>query len=126
MWDREPGFVDDLLLEQNYIEVESARAPTLRAHAPGVGLDPLQLDEQVVRRELGLYGDHLIEEWSLGHRSNWSGLFSVGLTQHPRSSQGRDRASRLSQKYLTLAEVGAERYVGDIPHARSRSTATSA
>lgn len=126
MWNRKSGFVDDLPLEEDYVEVESTRAPTLRAHASGVGLDPLQLDEEVVRRELGLYGDHLIEEWSLGYRSDRSGLFSVGLTQHPRSSQGRDRASRLSQKYLTLAEVGAKRYVGDISHARSRSAATSA
>src|SRR6266853_279947 len=50
----------------------------------------------------------------------------VGETQHPRRGEVFNRASRLRQKYLTLAEIGAERYVRDISHARSRSRATSA
>src|ERR1700694_2758283 len=122
----ESWLLDALGLEQDDIEVKSAGSPARIAHTPGVSFDPLQLHEEVLRRKLGFYRDHLIEKWSLSHRSNRSGLFGVGLTQHPCPSEGRDRASCLRQKYLTLAEVGAERYVGDILHARSRSSDTSA
>jgi hypothetical protein len=126
MGNGEPILLDALVLEQDDVEVESSRSPTRFAYTPRVALDSLQLDEEILRRKLGFYRDHLIEKWSLGHRSDRSGFFGVGLTQHPRSGEGRDRASCLRQKYLTLAEIGAESYVGDILHARSRSSATSA
>jgi hypothetical protein len=103
----QPGLSDALLLEQDDVEVEGAWTPTHFAHAPGTRLDPLELGQQVTWRKLGFYRDHLIEEWTLRHRSDRSGLFGVRLTQHPRSGECRDRASSLSQKYLTLAEVGA-------------------
>jgi len=121
-----PGLSHALLLEQDDVEVEGAGSPALLADASRPHLDPLELDQQVTWGQLGFYRDHLIEKWSLSHRSDRSGLFGIGLTQHPRSSEGRDRASSLRQKYLTLAEIGAKCYVGDISHARSRSSATSA
>src|SRR5258705_7878680 len=122
----QPGLSHTLLLEQDDVEVEGTWTPTLLAHAPRAHLDPMELGQQVTWGKLGFYRDHLIEEWTLSHRSDRSGLFGVRLTQHPRSGECRDRASSLRQKYLTLAEVGAERYVGNISHARSRSSATSA
>src|SRR6266550_6025772 len=126
MGNGESGLLYALVLKQDDVEVESAGSPARIAHAPSVSLDLLQLDEEILRRKLGFYRDHLIEKWTLDHRSDRSGLFGVGLSQHPRSSEGRDRASCLRQKYLTLAEVGAESYVGNIFHARSRSSDTSA
>jgi len=126
MGDGESGLPDGLLLKEDNVEVESAGSPPRVPHTARVGFDPLQLDEEVLRRKLGFYRDHLIEKWSLGHRSDRSGLFGVSLTQHSCSSEGRDRAPCLRQKYLTLPEVGAESYVGDILHARSRSSDTSA
>src|SRR5450759_718705 len=126
MGHRESGLAHALLLEQHDVEVQRARSPARIADAPGVGFDSLQRGEQILRRKLGFDGDHLIEKRALRNRSDRSGLFGVGVTQHPRCGEGLDRASRLCQKYLTLAEVGAERYVSDISHTRSRSRATSA
>ena len=126
MWNGKSGFSDALLLEQDNVEVQGAGTPALLAHASRAYLDPLELDQKVTRGKLGFYRDHLIEKWSLSYRSDRSGLFGVRLTQQPRSGECRDRVSSLRQKYLALTEVGAERYVSDISHARSRSSATSA
>src|SRR4051812_33872112 len=126
MRDGETRLGHTLSLEQHDIEIESARPPALRAHTPGLCFDSLQLFEQLPRRQLRFDGDHLIEEWALRDRPEWSGLFGVGLTEDPGFVERRDAASCLRQKYLTSAEIGAERYVRDILHARSLSRATSA
>src|SRR5438105_1736007 len=55
-----------------------------------------------------------------------SSLLGVGLSYDPRSGERGDRAPRLRQKYFTLAQIGAERDVCVILHARARSRATSA
>src|SRR5207253_5355882 len=71
-------------------------------------------------------GYHLNEKGSLCDGTDRGSLFGFRLTYHSGFSERRDRASRLRQKYLTLAEIGAERDVRDILHARVRSRATSA
>src|SRR6266550_3066020 len=126
MRDCEPGLVHGLSLEQDDVEIESARTPARRADAPCFHLYSLELGEKILRGQLGFDGNHLIEKRSLRDGPNRGSLFGVGLTQHSRFLERGNRASRLSQKYLTLAEVGAKRDVGDVFHARSRSRATSA
>src|SRR2546423_8674195 len=126
MRDGESFFVNALVLEQHDVEVQRAWSATSAPHTPRLRFYPVQLREQVAWRQLGLDGNHLIEKWSLRDGADRRGLLDPGLSEHARARQRGQCGPRLRQKYLTLAEVGAERYVGDILHARSRSSATSA
>src|SRR3982751_4467292 len=124
--DGELRILHTLILEQHDVEIERARPPACGAHPSGGKLDLLERGEQILRRQLRFDRDHLIEKGSLCYRANRLGLLGIRLGEHPGEIEAGDRTSRLRQKYLTLAQIGAERYVSDILHARARSRATSA
>ena len=56
------GIVGRDVLEQQYIDIERARAKAQGAHATMLALDALALGQQVQRLQAGLQADHLVEE----------------------------------------------------------------
>src|SRR6266550_1985450 len=119
-------FTHALPLEHHDVEIQCPGAPARCPHSACLLFDALERGEEILRRQLGFDGDHLIEKGSLRDGPDGGGLFGFCLTYDSGFGERGDRASRLRQKYLTLAEIGAKRDVGDVSHARSRSRATSA
>src|SRR6059058_6014463 len=107
MWYSQLALLDALLLEEHDVEIQCAGPPTGGADTASGHLDPLERGEQILRRQLGFDGDHLIEKRSLRNRAYRLGLLGFGLRQHSGVIEVGDRASRLRQKYFTLAKIGA-------------------
>lgn len=124
--DREPRLRHGLLIENHDVEVECARPPTLITRSAGAILDPVQGGEQLFWRKLGYNGNHLVQKRTLFTGADRRGLFHFRFCQQSRSWQRRDGLSCIRQKYFATAKVGAERYICNVSHTRSRSIAISA
>jgi hypothetical protein len=118
VWNGEIGLVDAAFGESHDVEIERASAPSLAASPTGIALDPLQRPEEGVRLERRFEGDHLIQVGTLGHAAEGRRLLNGAHAQEPGRGQRGHRSARVRQVRTAVAEVRAQRDVGDVAHER--------
>mgnify|MGYP006922196791 CR=1 FL=1 len=99
-----------LAFEEQYIDVERARAEAEGPDAPVFVLDPLALPQQGRRLQAGLETDDLVEEGALVLALLWRGLVNAGRGEHTRGGQSIERVARGTQIPRPVAEVGSQRH----------------
>jgi hypothetical protein len=104
--ERELGIVGRDVLEEQYIDIERARAKAQGAHTTVLALDALALVQQVQRLQARLQADHLVEERILIAALLRSGLVDAGRGDEGGGGQRRERFARGAQ-VPPGAEVGA-------------------
>src|SRR5450432_2614708 len=116
MRNHEIGLLDVLIIVAHDVEVERARTPMHGAHTSLTLLDALQCHEELAWRERGFECDHLIEICALGNVAERCGLLDRRFGDDATPRKCRERETRPCKKLVPVAEIGAERDVGEMMH----------
>ncbi len=100
------------------VEVERARTPSRLADASRIAFDALQRGKQRVRFQRRLERGHLIQIRPLRRPAEGLGFLDGRHREEPRLWQRGQRGARVRQMRIAVAEVRAQRDIGDVAHER--------
>jgi hypothetical protein len=107
-----------LLGKAHDVEIERSRSPLLVAGAARVALDPLEGGQQDAGLERRLHGSHLIEIGPLHGTAKRRSLFDAAHREESRPGKRRERCTCMREMGTAVAEVRAQRDIGDVAHMR--------
>ena len=111
MRNREVGIVGAPVVDEQHIDVERPRSPSLRAFARRELLDQLTLVEQLVRVEVGLDRDDRVQVRVLRRAADRRGLVHARHRDDANAGNARERVDRELEVREPVAEVRAEREI---------------
>src|SRR5437016_6336346 len=124
MRDLEVRLVDRLVVVEEEIEIDRARAPPLRANAPHALLDQEELPEELARLERRLQPDDRVQEGGLVHFTHGIGVVERGDAHHQGARQVAHGFHRFPDEELAVPQVGSHAHE-DLAHDFTRSKMTS-